>query len=59
MHRCNGLDYWKKRVNYIVSPFGLHKITYLDTNSLKSPSRELTFYFVTFGGINVNCLLNC
>ncbi|MFS7927325.1 hypothetical protein Hanom_Chr04g00307741 [Helianthus anomalus] len=40
------------RVNYIVSPYGLHKITYLDTNSLKSSSRVLTFYFVTFGGIN-------
>ncbi|MFS7913446.1 hypothetical protein Hanom_Chr02g00141891 [Helianthus anomalus] len=40
------------RVNYIVSPCGLHKITYLGTNSLKSPSRVLTFHFVTFGGIN-------
>ncbi|MFS7962234.1 hypothetical protein Hanom_Chr08g00724261 [Helianthus anomalus] len=38
--------------NYIVSPCGLHKITYLGTNSLKSPSRVLTFHFVTFGGIN-------
>ncbi|MFS7981922.1 hypothetical protein Hanom_Chr10g00956741 [Helianthus anomalus] len=38
--------------NYIVSPYGLHKITYLDTNSLKSPSRVLTFHFLTFGGIN-------
>ncbi|MFS7928364.1 hypothetical protein Hanom_Chr04g00319901 [Helianthus anomalus] len=47
-----------KRVNYIVSPCGLHKVTYLGTNSLKSHSRVLTFYFVTFGGINVNCLLN-
>ncbi|MFS7962476.1 hypothetical protein Hanom_Chr08g00727071 [Helianthus anomalus] len=42
----------EKRVNYIVSPCGLHKITYLCTNSLKSPSRVLTFHFVTFGGIN-------
>ncbi|MFS7924340.1 hypothetical protein Hanom_Chr03g00271431 [Helianthus anomalus] len=41
-----------KRVNYIVSPCGLHKITYLGTNSLKSSSRVLTFHFVTFGGIN-------
>ncbi|MFS7910171.1 hypothetical protein Hanom_Chr02g00103101 [Helianthus anomalus] len=40
------------RVNYIVSPCGLHKITNLGTNSLKSPSRVLTFHFVTFGGIN-------
>ncbi|MFS7965703.1 hypothetical protein Hanom_Chr09g00765331 [Helianthus anomalus] len=47
-----------KRVNYIVSPCGLHKVTYLGTNSLKSPSRVLTFHFVTFGGININCLLN-
>ncbi|MFS7910447.1 hypothetical protein Hanom_Chr02g00106451 [Helianthus anomalus] len=52
MHRCNGLDYRRKKVNYIVSPCGLHKITYLDTNSLKSPSRVLTFHFVTFEGIN-------
>ncbi|MFS7906213.1 hypothetical protein Hanom_Chr01g00056661 [Helianthus anomalus] len=36
------------RVNYIVSMCGLHKITYLGTNSLKSPSRVLTFHFVTF-----------
>ncbi|MFS7965609.1 hypothetical protein Hanom_Chr09g00764221 [Helianthus anomalus] len=42
----------KLRVNYIVSPCGLYKITNLGTNSLKSPSRVLTFYFVTFGGIN-------
>ncbi|MFS8026619.1 hypothetical protein Hanom_Chr16g01488901 [Helianthus anomalus] len=40
------------RVNYIVSLCGLHKITYLGTNSLKSPFRVLTFHFVTFGGIN-------
>ncbi|MFS7997620.1 hypothetical protein Hanom_Chr12g01143921 [Helianthus anomalus] len=49
-------------VNYIVSPCGLHKITYLGTNSLKSPSRVLTFYFVTFGGINfcgVNIVSSC
>ncbi|MFS7902223.1 hypothetical protein Hanom_Chr01g00008771 [Helianthus anomalus] len=37
------------RVNYIVSPCGLHKITYLGINSLKSPSRVLTFHVVTFG----------
>ncbi|MFS8012666.1 hypothetical protein Hanom_Chr14g01323521 [Helianthus anomalus] len=43
----------KIRVNYIVSPCGLHKVTYLGTNSLKSHSRVLTLYFVTFGGINV------
>ncbi|MFS7979798.1 hypothetical protein Hanom_Chr10g00931901 [Helianthus anomalus] len=43
---------FKYRVNYIVSPCGLHKITYLVPNSLKLPSRVLTFYFVTFGGIN-------
>ncbi|MFS7889615.1 hypothetical protein Hanom_Chr00s000004g01609061 [Helianthus anomalus] len=43
------------RVNYIVSPCGLYKVTYLDTNSLKSHSRVLTFHFVTFGGINVIC----
>ncbi|MFS8033619.1 hypothetical protein Hanom_Chr17g01571711 [Helianthus anomalus] len=42
-----------KRVNYIVSPCGLHKVTYLVTNSLKSHSRVLTFHFVTFGGINI------
>ncbi|MFS8030016.1 hypothetical protein Hanom_Chr17g01529151 [Helianthus anomalus] len=41
------------RVNYIVSPCGLHKITYLGTNSFKSPSRVLTFHFVTFEGINI------
>ncbi|MFS8004137.1 hypothetical protein Hanom_Chr13g01222151 [Helianthus anomalus] len=41
------------RVNYIVSLCGLHKITYLGTNSLKSNSRVLTFHFATFGGINV------
>ncbi|MFS7975935.1 hypothetical protein Hanom_Chr10g00886531 [Helianthus anomalus] len=41
-----------KRVNYIVSPYGLHKVTYLGTNSLKSHSRVLTIHFVTFGGIN-------
>ncbi|MFS7890215.1 hypothetical protein Hanom_Chr00s000008g01616111 [Helianthus anomalus] len=41
-----------RSVNYIVSPCGLHKITYLGTNSLKSPSRVLTFHFVTFEGIN-------
>ncbi|MFS7927323.1 hypothetical protein Hanom_Chr04g00307721 [Helianthus anomalus] len=40
------------RVNYIVSPYGLHKITYLGTNSLKSHSRVLTFHFVMFWGIN-------
>ncbi|MFS7999884.1 hypothetical protein Hanom_Chr12g01171881 [Helianthus anomalus] len=40
------------RVNYIVSPCGLHKITYLGTNSLKSPSWVVTFHFVTFGCIN-------
>ncbi|MFS7919404.1 hypothetical protein Hanom_Chr03g00212311 [Helianthus anomalus] len=41
------------RVNYIVSPCGLHKITYIGINSLKSPScRVLTFHFVTFGVIN-------
>ncbi|MFS7937728.1 hypothetical protein Hanom_Chr05g00431101 [Helianthus anomalus] len=40
------------RVNYIVSLCGLHKITYLGTNSLKSPSKVLTFHFVTFGCIN-------
>ncbi|MFS7915926.1 hypothetical protein Hanom_Chr02g00171131 [Helianthus anomalus] len=43
------------RVNYIVSPCGLQKVTYLGTNSLKSHSRVLTFHFVTFGGINVIC----
>ncbi|MFS8002011.1 hypothetical protein Hanom_Chr13g01197081 [Helianthus anomalus] len=41
-----------KRVNYIVCPCDLQKITYLGINSLKSPSRVLTFNFVTFGGIN-------
>ncbi|MFS7998921.1 hypothetical protein Hanom_Chr12g01159771 [Helianthus anomalus] len=41
-----------KRVNYIVSPCGLNKITYLGTNNLKSRSRVLTFHFVTFGDIN-------
>ncbi|MFS7965766.1 hypothetical protein Hanom_Chr09g00766051 [Helianthus anomalus] len=45
-------DMFKTRVNYIVSPCGLYKITYLGTNSLKSLSRVLTFHFVTFGGIN-------
>ncbi|MFS7931829.1 hypothetical protein Hanom_Chr04g00360631 [Helianthus anomalus] len=40
------------RVNYIVSLCGLHKITYLGTNSLKSHSKVLTFHFVTFEGIN-------
>ncbi|MFS7913445.1 hypothetical protein Hanom_Chr02g00141881 [Helianthus anomalus] len=39
------------RVNYIVSPYGLHKVTYLGTNSLESHSRVLTFHFVTFEGI--------
>ncbi|MFS7970899.1 hypothetical protein Hanom_Chr09g00826321 [Helianthus anomalus] len=39
------------RVNYIVSPCGLHKVTYLGTNSLESHSRVLTFHFVTFEGI--------
>ncbi|MFS7895769.1 hypothetical protein Hanom_Chr00s003445g01712331 [Helianthus anomalus] len=51
--RCNlllVLDYY--RFNYIVSPYSLHKITYLGTNSLKSPSRVLTFHFLTLGGIN-------
>ncbi|MFS7967138.1 hypothetical protein Hanom_Chr09g00782231 [Helianthus anomalus] len=43
------------RVNYIVSPCGLHKLTYLGTNSLKSHSRVLTFQFITFEGINVIC----
>ncbi|MFS7982652.1 hypothetical protein Hanom_Chr10g00965331 [Helianthus anomalus] len=43
------------RVNYIISPFGLSKVTYLGTNSLKSHSRVLTFHFVTFGCINVIC----
>ncbi|KAJ0463532.1 putative pheophorbide a oxygenase [Helianthus annuus] len=43
---------WKIRVTYIVSPCGLHKITYLGTNSLKSSSRVLTFHSITFGGIN-------
>ncbi|MFS7927552.1 hypothetical protein Hanom_Chr04g00310501 [Helianthus anomalus] len=43
------------KVNYIVSPCDLHKVTYLVTNSLKSYSRVLTFHFVTFGGINVIC----
>ncbi|MFS7916483.1 hypothetical protein Hanom_Chr02g00177631 [Helianthus anomalus] len=42
------------RVNYIVGLFGMHKVTYLGTNSLKSPSRVLTFHFVTFEGININ-----
>ncbi|MFS8032225.1 hypothetical protein Hanom_Chr17g01555081 [Helianthus anomalus] len=41
----------KIRVNYIVSPCGLHKVTYLGTNSLESHSRVLTFHFVTFEGI--------
>ncbi|MFS7920423.1 hypothetical protein Hanom_Chr03g00224711 [Helianthus anomalus] len=41
------------RVNYIVSTCGLHKLTYLDINSLESHSRVLTFHFVTFGDINV------
>ncbi|MFS7952680.1 hypothetical protein Hanom_Chr07g00609791 [Helianthus anomalus] len=41
------------RVNYIVSPCGFHKVTYLGTNSLKSHSSVLTFRFVTFEGINV------
>ncbi|MFS7906212.1 hypothetical protein Hanom_Chr01g00056651 [Helianthus anomalus] len=41
----------KNRVNYIVSPCGLHKVTYLGTNSLESHSRVLTFHFVTFEGI--------
>ncbi|MFS7972686.1 hypothetical protein Hanom_Chr09g00847711 [Helianthus anomalus] len=41
------------RVHYKVSPCGLHKVTYLGTNSLKSHSRVLTFQFVTLGGINV------
>ncbi|MFS7974903.1 hypothetical protein Hanom_Chr10g00874251 [Helianthus anomalus] len=45
--------YFSLRVNYIVSPCGLHKITNLGTDSLKSPSRVLTFHFVTFGGINL------
>ncbi|MFS8019298.1 hypothetical protein Hanom_Chr15g01402201 [Helianthus anomalus] len=44
-----------KRVNYIVSPYDLPKVTYLGTNSLKSHSKVLTFHFVTFGGINVIC----
>ncbi|MFS8027713.1 hypothetical protein Hanom_Chr16g01501981 [Helianthus anomalus] len=39
------------RVNYIVSSCGLHKVTYLGTNSLESHSRVLTFHFVTFEGI--------
>ncbi|MFS8033050.1 hypothetical protein Hanom_Chr17g01564881 [Helianthus anomalus] len=43
------------RVNYIVSPCGLHKVTYLGTNSLKAHSRVLIFHFVTFGGISVIC----
>ncbi|MFS7992610.1 hypothetical protein Hanom_Chr12g01084371 [Helianthus anomalus] len=46
-----------KRVNYIVSPCGLHKVTYLGTNSLESHSRVLTFHFVKFEGINVICRL--
>ncbi|MFS7895750.1 hypothetical protein Hanom_Chr00s003348g01712091 [Helianthus anomalus] len=46
------VDYYnERRVNYIVSTCGLHKIIYLGTNSLKSPSRVLIFHFVTFGGI--------
>ncbi|MFS7960912.1 hypothetical protein Hanom_Chr08g00708591 [Helianthus anomalus] len=48
----------KLKVNYIVSPYGLHKVTYLVINSLKSPYRVLTFHFVTFRGVNVNCLFN-
>ncbi|MFS8010263.1 hypothetical protein Hanom_Chr14g01294971 [Helianthus anomalus] len=43
------------RNNYMVSPCELHKVTYLDANSLKSYFRVLTFHFVTFGGINVIC----
>ncbi|MFS7950304.1 putative glucose-methanol-choline oxidoreductase, protein Hothead [Helianthus anomalus] len=50
--RASASVYMFIRVNYIISPCGLHKITYLGTNSLKSPSRVLTFHFVTFGGIN-------
>ncbi|MFS7972079.1 hypothetical protein Hanom_Chr09g00840531 [Helianthus anomalus] len=38
-------------VNYIVSPCGLYKVTYLGTNSLESHSRVLTFHFVAFEGI--------
>ncbi|MFS7898058.1 hypothetical protein Hanom_Chr00s015899g01755251 [Helianthus anomalus] len=45
-----------ERVNYIISPCGLHKVTYLGTNSLNSLSRVLTFHFVTFEGINVICV---
>ncbi|MFS7897763.1 hypothetical protein Hanom_Chr00s011783g01748091 [Helianthus anomalus] len=52
------VSFIKFRAIYILSPYSLHKVTYLCTNSLISPSRVLTFHFVTFGGINVNCLLN-
>ncbi|MFS7975894.1 hypothetical protein Hanom_Chr10g00885981 [Helianthus anomalus] len=45
----------KIRVNYLVSPCGLDKVTYLGTNSLKSHSRVLICHFVTFGCINVIC----
>ncbi|MFS7975893.1 hypothetical protein Hanom_Chr10g00885971 [Helianthus anomalus] len=45
----------KIRVNYLVSPCALDKVTYLGTNSLKSHSGVLTFHFVTFGCINVIC----
>ncbi|MFS7920421.1 hypothetical protein Hanom_Chr03g00224681 [Helianthus anomalus] len=44
---------WRRGGSYIVSPYGLYKVTYLGINSLKSHSRILTFYFATFGGINV------
>ncbi|MFS7926292.1 hypothetical protein Hanom_Chr04g00295351 [Helianthus anomalus] len=56
MTRYINLNYIIIRFNYMVSPCGLHKVTYLSTNSLKSLSRVLTFHFVTYGGINVNCL---
>ncbi|MFS7912376.1 hypothetical protein Hanom_Chr02g00129281 [Helianthus anomalus] len=45
------------KLNYIVSLCGLHKVTYLVTNSLKSTADVLTFHCVTFEGININCLL--